>query len=553
MYKRIFACVLMMSLCLALFSGCGNREAYDYSENAGNMPSSAKTSTGAGKEDDRVNDGSNESENENAQADGRERNINDSIDMAEIVVVFPSMGALPTGLQAVEDEINNITENEINTHVTLTMIESGSYDRQIGLMMSSNETADLLMTMPSGASSYTNMQAQGQLSEISDLLDAYGADIKELLGDFVRGTTISGSLYGVTGYRNLACSEYIVMRTDVLEDLGLMEKARNMTSLAEYEEILRAVKNSEKWSYLSGLVSTNPGECMAQESDYIGAGTFLDMTCYDTLGDRNRMISIDPDGDSTVVRLNYETEEYRQMYEIMRDWYEKGYVYKDAATTTDMGQTIVKSDAAFSFFSNSELGIESAKSAACGMDMTCVKIIDQPITTGSCTKFVWTVPSTAREPEAAMTFLNMMYTDERICNLLAWGIENVDYEVVDGVAKYIEGNETPAYHTNDFVYGNQFLILPWEGMAKDIREQSLEATRNCELSAYLGFSCDTSSVTSELSAIINVISQYRPQVETGMADEAVYNEFLDKLKATGAEKIVDCYQKQLDAWLEENK
>lgn len=542
MFKRMFSCVLLVSLCLAMLSGCGKREYSQSSDITGDAPAAKASVENAGE-----NDGGDSHKNKNED----DSNANDTMDMAEIVVVIPSMGAIPTGLKAVEDEVNKITEAEINTHVTLMMIESGSYDRQIGLMMSSNETADLLMTMPSGASSYTNMQAQGQLSEISDLLDTYGADIKELLGDFVRGTTISGKLYGVTGYRNLACSEYIVMRTDVLEDLGLLEKARNMTSLAEYEEILEAVKSSEKWSYLADLVSTNPGECMAQESDYIGAGTFSDMACYDTLGDRNRMISIDPYGSDPVVRLNYETEEYRRMYEIMRDWYEKGYVYKDAATTTDMGQTLVKSDAAFSFFSNSELGIESAKSAACGMDMTCVKILDQPITTGSCTKFVWSVPSTAREPEAAMTFLNLMYTDERICNLLAWGIEDVDYEVVDGVAKYIEGNETPAYHTNDFIYGNQFLILPWEGMDKDIREQSLAATRNCKLSAYLGFSCDTSLVTNELSAIINVISQYRPQVETGMADEAVYSEFLDKLKATGAEKIVVCYQTQLDAWMEE--
>lgn len=535
MLRKLTMGVLLLSLMLTILDGCGKSEDLA-SEKQTESAHAGTENIAAGQE-----------------VSAAEENVDHSEDMAEIVVIYPSMGAIPNGLQAVEDEINKITEAELNIHVMLNMIESGSYDRQIGLMMSSGETADLLMTMPSGSSSYTNMQAQGQLSEITQLLDTHGADIKALLGEFIRGTTIAGKLYGVTGYRNLACSEYIVMRTDVLEDLGLLEMARNMTTLSEYEEILKAVKESERWSYLAPLVSTNPGECMAQESDYIGHNAFSEMTCYDTLGDRNRLISIDPTGNDPTVRINYETEEYRSMYEMMRKWYEAGYVYKDSATTTDMGQTIVKSDAAFSFFSNSELGIESAKSAACGMDMTCVKIIDQPITTGSCTKFVWTVPSTAKESEAAMTFLNMMYTDARICNLMAWGIENVDYEVVDGVAKYIEGNETPAYHTNDFVYGNQFLILPWEGMASDIREQSLAATRNCTLSAYLGFSCDTSSVTSELSAIINVISQFRPQVETGMADEAVYGEFLDKLKATGAELIRECYQEQLDAWIAGDK
>ncbi len=47
--------------------------------------------------------------------------------MAEITVAYLSMGALPPGLADVEEAINEITEKEINTHVTLEVIESGNY------------------------------------------------------------------------------------------------------------------------------------------------------------------------------------------------------------------------------------------------------------------------------------------------------------------------------------------------------------------------------------------------------------------------------------------
>lgn len=43
-------------------------------------------------------------------------------------------------------------------------------------------------------------------------------------------------------YRDLTASNFIAMRTDMLEDLELLEKAENMTTWAEYEEILEAVK-----------------------------------------------------------------------------------------------------------------------------------------------------------------------------------------------------------------------------------------------------------------------------------------------------------------------
>lgn len=39
------------------------------------------------------------------------------------------------------------------------------------------------------------------------------------------------------------------------------------------------------------------------------------------------------------------------------------------------------------------------------MDMTCTKVVELPVTTGNVTKFVWVVPVTAKEPEAAITFL----------------------------------------------------------------------------------------------------------------------------------------------------
>lgn len=66
------------------------------------------------------------------------------------------------------------------------------------------------------------------------------------------------------------------------------------------------------------------------------------------------------------------------------------------------------------------------------MPVTCVHLETYPIRTGSLTKFVWTIPNSAKEPEAAMAFLNLMFTDKDLSNILTWGIEGRDYVVVDG-------------------------------------------------------------------------------------------------------------------------
>lgn len=559
---------LLLAAAMLMTTACGNseqsasqkekpKETQGASGTAGSDAAANTDGTGSTNETKAVKDSEVSSQEtgtakEGASAAGSASYVLDWEDMAEIHMVYMSMGPLPSGLEAVEAEINKITEKEINTHVNITMIETGNYDQQIGLMMSSGEQVDLMVTLPFGASSFSTMVVQNQLSDITELLDEYGQGIREKLGNLVEGTTINGKVYGVTGYRNLAGSIYIVMRTDVLKDLGLLEKAENMKSLDEYEEILEAVKTSEKWSQLAGIVSADgAGTVLAILKAYLGVSDFDSFTSYDALGDTNKLVAINPDGSDPTVINNFASEDYKAMVERVNQWYTKGYIYKDAATGKEMGQNLIKANAAFSFFCVSELNVKSSKTAACGMDMTCVRLLDLPLSTDACTKFTWTVPTTAKEPEAAMTFLSMMFQDPRISNLFSWGIEGVDYEIVNGEACYIDGNETPAYHTNDFLYGNQFITLPWHDSEENIRQRAEAAMINSVISAYMGFSCDTTAVTNELSAISNVLGEYRPQIDSGVADMEVYEEFLEKLESCGIDKVIALYQEQLDAWLAE--
>ena len=183
------------------------------------------------------------------------------------------------------------------------------------------------------------------------------------------------------------------------------------------------------------------------------------------------------------------------------------------------------------------------------MDITSVCVAKFPITTNNLTKFTWAIPNTSKEPEAAATFLEMMFNDPRVANLFAWGIEGVDYEVDDeGVAHFIDGNETPAYHTVNFLNPNRFIIHPWEGESPELIAQLEEEMKNAQTSKYLGFTCDTTAITDEISAINNAIEQYQAQILSGAADEGTYDEFLQKLTDVGMDKVVEAYQTQLGEW-----
>lgn len=335
--SNIISMSMALMLGVSLVAGCGNSEG-GQSQDAGTAGTKSNTSVGTeGNEDT----GSSSS----AAASSSDE------DMAEIKMVYMPLGSMPKGLQEVEDAINEITEAEINTHVDIEMIESGSYDQQIGLMMSSGEKLDLMLTLPIGSSSYNNMANQKQFMDISSLLSEYGQGVLDTVGNLIEATTVDGKIYAVPTYRTLVTSAYIVMRTDVLEDLGLLEKAQNMTSFTEYEEILEAIKNSDKWGNLAGIVNSDvDGLCLPLAGSYLGVDNFSDASSYDQLGDLNKIIAVDPSGSDDTVKMNFATEEYKAMIDKMHDWYEKGYVYKDAATTEDPAEVLIKNNVGFSYF-----------------------------------------------------------------------------------------------------------------------------------------------------------------------------------------------------------
>lgn len=566
--KRLLALGLSGFLALGSITACANQEGQtgetdakslaEEQQDGGKLESGSLGTSGTEPEDSGTADGTAdgglaESETPGSQETGsaeEEYHVTWE-DMAEVKMVLIAPGAVPTGLAEVEAAINELTEPQINTHVTLEMLEMGNYIQQVSLKMSSAEQVDLLMSFPGGSATFSAMQSQGQLMDITELMEEYGQPVLDTVGDYIKATTVGGRIYGVPVYRNYASNINALMRTDVLEDLGLTEQAQNIETLADFEEILAAVKASDKWSYLSLLSpAAGNGSVGFFSGSFIGYDVAED-ELNDPLG--TEYVMVDASGETPTVKSVASTDGYKAMYEWLHDWYEKGYIYGDSATTTESAYDLIKSDKLFGTLINGELDIENVAESYCQMDMICVPIMELPVTTSTCTMFSWAVPESAKYPEAAVTLLSMLYTSPELNTLLAWGIEGRDYVVEDGIANYPDQNPDVPYHSADYMAGNQFIVIPWAGSEADFREKSLEATKNAPLSAYLGFTADTTAITNEISAINNVVAEFSKQINTGLAEPEVLDEYNAKLESSGIQKIIDEYQKQLDAWIESNK
>lgn len=451
----------------------------------------------------------------------------------------------------VAEALNEMLLEKINVQAEFMWYDASSYATQIPMMIQAGEQLDLVMYTPIPGASYQSYMSQNQLIDITEYIDEYGENIKETMGDYLEATSKNGAVYGVGNLSSLYGTEAIRVREDVLKDAGVLEDFEKMATWPEFKDVL--AKAVEK-SGLNGVINGDTEGTTITPQPFVNGGEKLESAQYlDTLGDSYQYVYGNPE--TNKVECYFYNEDWLESMKTVKDFYDAGVIYKDASTSQDYGDTLIKNDVGIATVGLLSFGGLANFEAATGYDLAVKELTPALVTTAAFTKFGFGVPVTAEEPEAAVKLLNLLSYDTEVLNTLAWGVKDVDYvEKGDGTLTYPEGvtNDTVQYHTADFLYGNIFAVTPWEGEDPDIREQQKEANGNAELSPFFGFAVDSTPVSTQLAACKNVVDQYKPTLSAGVAGDvdATYEEFKAALDKAGMQDILEEYQKQLDTWLE---
>lgn len=475
-------------------------------------------------------------------------------DLLEINVALMCFAPMDQSVtQPVEDAVNELIEEEIGVHANISWFDAATYGTQIPMQIQANEPLDLIMYTPVPGASFPSYMAAGQLMDISEILEEEGQDLLELEGDLIKGVSIGDEVYGIPNYRSLTGSQAFFVRKDLADENGVTEAIENAKTWSEMEAALKTITDA---SGIVAVVNCDAEGTVLNPRPFMAHGdNFEDAYWYDQVGDGYNMILVDEATDT--VMSYYATDDYKEMAERAQNWYNEGLIYKDAATTQDYADSLVKSGAGFAENRAIEIGSLEASQALTGYELIQKDVTSSKLGTSSTQKFGYCVPVTATEPEAAVRYVNFLMTSPELCNLLTWGVEGQNWVLnADGQATYPEGvtADTVGYHTSDFLYGNQILIAPWEGSALDIREQQQAEMDNAERSKYMGFSVDNTGLENTIAACHDVCNQFHPMLDSGSSGdyEKTLEEFNSRLEAAGMNELLAAYQEQLDAWLAEN-
>ena len=467
--------------------------------------------------------------------EGNKEGKKEELEPYEITMVY--MANDSEELNLIAEEMSKITKAKINATVKLQPINAGAWAQQVNLMLASQEKIDVITT--SSIFGFSSQAVAGYLLPLDELLANHGKSITDLIDkEFIDAGKINGTQYAIPTNKDMAGQGGIVLRKDLAEKYNI--DITSIKSINDLEAVFEVIKKNEP--NMLPLAIATPSTLSPVDM----------ISNYDPLLDYNGVL---PGYDNGLkVENPYELPEYMEALKIMRDWYQKGYISKDAATNTEPTTEMAKAGKAFSFFNTVKVGSSESQSIRIGKPMLAIPLTDIHSTTSHVTGFMHSIPRGSKNPERAMMFIDLLYSDKELINILNWGIEGKHYVVKSGnVIDYPEGIDikTVKYSTNNisFMFGNQFLNYVWPNQLPDIWEQTMQYNKNAAKSKALGFTFDATPVKTEIGAVNNVKQQFKGGLETGTLDpEKVLPDYLSRLKQAGMDKIIAEKQKQLDAW-----
>lgn len=449
---------------------------------------------------------------------------------------YASNDAAPD-LALVNEKFNELTMRDLNMVVDLVPVTFGTYNQQIQLMLSGGDALDLFPMGPAEAGTYIDAQ---YIVNIGDYLQDYGKDVIDIVGmEDILTCSVGDFIWGIPVMMERTHPSAIVMRNDILVALEIDQA--NIKTLEDVGEVFAKVREAyPDMTILGGQFNTTPPPTISNH--------------VDILGDIRRMGVLDEYAQTPTVVNYYETQGYRDLVGLMRDWYQKGYVSKDLPTSNDSGEALMRAGNLFSFGTNSKPDSKAEKDAMTGYDTAIIRYNEPLLTTWGTSTVGYAIANNSENPAKALELYNWIVATKEANDLLNWGVEGVHWEeAIDGTAVYPQGVDATnvGYHQDfGWAYPNQINSHVWNGNSPNVFDSYEEERSRALTSVAYGFSFDASKVLNEVAALSSLYDQYAHTIAAGAVDpDTAIKEFNDALYAAGLQKVIDEKQSQLDAWL----
>lgn len=452
--------------------------------------------------------------------------------VADIELTFPLIvaGEAPESLGRMQEQLNAYVVERLGVSIRFVPVDIATLEDFYLLQKSSADMTDFICLMPAGTQLASIVDA-GLVLPLDGLLEQYGQGVLQAAADVLEAGRLRDVQYMIPVVKDV-----YTMGTSIEFNAALVKKygfdISTVHTLADLEPMLAVIANQEP--------------DVIPLTTYDTTGYIQPLGGYDNLGDTLGVLDLRTDGSLTVTDW-YETEGFLSLARQMRDWYLKGYIHRDAVVAQVTGTQLIQAGRAFcsigTIMPTGDQGTDLDNLSG----MVEIQLGDQPqlLTSyyagleGVC------ISSACKNPEKAMQFLEFLYTDPYVVNLLEYGVEGENYIVTsEGMADN----------------GGTYFLIFGQPVNQTLRYINLEAgldypakcdafSANDVVSPAFGFVFDSAPVAKEAALCRAVVDEYLPVIDCGCVDpDTEIPKFIAALKEAGIDTIIAEKQRQLDQW-----
>jgi putative aldouronate transport system substrate-binding protein len=429
-------------------------------------------------------------------------------------------------------EVNKILLNKINIPLDMQVFSSeDEYVQRVSTALAAKEPVDIVLSSK-GLIDYRTNAIAGNFNKLGIYMLKYPALRAIIDEDYMNYFEINDDIYGIPAIKTNAHNRGFLLRNDLVHKYQMdLDSITTLESLEPYLEIIRV------------------NELQIIPLAVAGMDISFGLLDWDLVCDEVVPGALYPNKWRNEIVNQFLAPESIEYYKLMRRWSVNGYMHKDAASMQNITE-LLRTRRYFAAIQELKPGMDAQISESTGIEWIQVDITNPIKTNNDVMDATLSIPSGSNNPEKAFLFMEMLYTDPDLKNLLDHGIENVHYNMASENVISRINPQTSGYNPGfREKFGDMFLSFITDREDPLKYEKITEYNNKSTALNSLGFSFDQTDMEPQISACKNVVSAYCNMLFAGSLDvDSTIEQFEKELKVCGVEDLLLEMQYQYDVW-----